>query len=244
VKPPRYLLREAALKRILRRLPPGKFLEVGYGSGQTLLTLSNAGFWGHGYDFSEESRREAERLLREKHVTAITLLEDLEIHERYDYIFFFEVIGYWEDPAAELSRLKDRLNAEGKIIFSFTNKRHEGHAEKATGDMKGFTRKEMLRMLEQDAGFTVDTVWNYGFPLANLLKPFLDVFHRLRSRSNIGDKDAARAIKESGLATRIPLVNMVSLVLNPVTLYPFTLLQFLFKNTDLGSGYIVVAGNS
>lgn len=241
MRPPRYLLREAVLKKILKRLPPGKFLEVGYGHGYTLLALSKAGFWGQGYDLSDESKQEAEALLRKKHVTAITLLQSVDNRERYDYILFFEVIGYWKSPVEEIARLKEHLHAGGRIIFSYTNKRHQGYAEKATGDMKCFTREEILRMLKNELGFEVDLVWNYGFPLANLLKPFLDIFHHMKSRSNSEDKDTARKIKESGLAMRFPLVKMISLVLNPVTIYPFALMQFLFKDTDLGTGYIVVA---
>jgi hypothetical protein len=107
--------------------------------------------------------------------------------------------------------------------------------------MKCFTRKEILGMLEQELGFKVDLVWNYGFPLANLLKPFLNVFHRLRSLSKSGGDDSAREIKESGLAMRFLPVKAVSILLNPFTIYPFALMQLLFKNTDLGSGYIVVA---
>jgi SAM-dependent methyltransferase len=241
MRPPRYLLREAVLEKILKRLPPGKFLEVGYGHGYTLLALSKAGFWGQGYDYSDDARHEAKKLLRKKKVTTITLLQNMDNRERYEYILFFEVIGYWKSPAEEISRLKEHLNTGGRIIFSFTNKRHQGYAEKVTGDYTCFTRSEILGMLHNEAGFKVDLIWNYGFPLTNILKPFLDIFHRWKSRSPSADKNMDDTIKVSGLATRFLLVKFISLLLNPISIYPFAMMQLLFKNTDLGTGYIVVA---
>jgi SAM-dependent methyltransferase len=242
LKPPRYLLREATVKKILKKLTPGKFLEIGYGEGNMLLTLAHSGFWGDGYDFSERARQKAEMLLRRNRITEVTLLETLNAEIRYDYIFFFEVIGYWKSPAKEISFLTKLLKPDGKIIFSFSDKRTRGYAEKLTGDMKCFTRQEILNLLEKNLGLRVDLLWNYGFPLANLLKPFLDIFHLLRSHATGANKDEEKDIKNSGLAQRYFAVKLISIVLNPVTIYPFAVVQSFFKNTNLGNGYVVVAG--
>jgi SAM-dependent methyltransferase len=233
LKPPRYLLREATVKKILKNLKPGKFLEIGYGEGNMLVTLADSGFWGDGYDFSEGARQKAEMLLRRTGITEITLLEHLNVEVRYDYIFFFEVIGYWKSPSKEISSLAKLLNPDGKLIFSFSDKRTRGYAEKLTGDMKCFTRQEILNMLEKDLGLRVDLLWNYGFPLANLLKPFLDIFHLLRSHAAGANEDEEQDIKNSGLAQRYFAVKLISIVLNPVTIYPFAVVQSFFKNTNL-----------
>jgi SAM-dependent methyltransferase len=242
LKPPRYLLREATVRKILKKMTPGNFLEIGYGEGNMLVTLAHLGFWGDGYDFSEGARQKAELLLRRKRVMAVSLLEILNTEMRYDYIFFFEVIGYWKNPAEEIAFLTTLLKPGGRIIFSFSDKRTRGYAEKLTGDMKCFTRQEILNLLERDLGLRVDLLWNYGFPLANLLKPFLDIFHLLRSHAAGADEDEEKDIKNSGLAQQYLAVKLISIVLNPVTIYPFAVFQFLFKNTDLGNGYVVVAG--
>lgn len=244
MKPPRYLLREAVVKEILRQLKAGRFLEIGYGEGNMLVTLSNLGYWGDGYDFSDGAKERAGKLLLKKNITNVKLLDEINADMRYDYILFFEVVGYWKDPADEIARLKERLSPGGKIIFSFSNQRFEGYAEKVTGDMKCFRRDEIIRMLEHDTGLKVDIMYNFGFPLVNITKPVLDLFHRWKSRSKNSNENVAEDIKESGLASRFILVKFASLLLNPVTIYPFAVIQSLFRNTGLGNGYIVVASAS
>lgn len=243
MKAPRYLLREIAVKRMIRelKLKPGKFLEIGYGEGEMLLTLAKAGFWGEGYDLSNSAREKAAALLREHGAANITLLEKLDNDALYDYIFFFEVIGYWENPANEMLRLKGRLKPEGKMIFSFANKRFEGYAAKVTGNAKCFSREEIMDIIKNNVGLKVDLVWNYGFPLANITKPFLDMFHKIRYRPDEAGRDIESEIKNSGLSSRFLPTRAISLMLNPVTIYPFAVIQFFFRNTDLGNGYVVAA---
>lgn len=217
-------------------------MEVGYGEGHMLVTLAHSGLWGDGYDFSEGARQKAEMLLRWNGITNVQLLETLNDEITYDYIFFFEVIGYWKKPSEEIAGLTKRLKPDGKLIFSFSDQRSRGYAEKLTGDMKCFTHREISSLLEKELGLRVDLFWNYGFPLANLLKPFLDFFHFFRTHVVRANEDEQKEIKNSGLAQRYFAVKLISIILNPVTIYPFAAVQSFFKNTDLGNGYVVVAG--
>jgi SAM-dependent methyltransferase len=239
MKPPRYLLREAVVKKILRHRERGRFLEIGYGQGQMLVTLAGMGFRGDGYDRSRPARRAAEDLLRSRGVTGITLLDELNDGAEYDYILFFEVLGYWQDPAREMARLGRRLKPGGAMIFSFSNQRSAGHAEKRTGEMQCYTRSQVIAMVEGGAGLVVDQCWNYGFPLTNMLKPVLDLFHRIRPRG--GPEDREQEADNSGLAGRFLPVRLASLILNAVTISPFVVMQDLFRDSDLGTGYVVVA---
>jgi SAM-dependent methyltransferase len=238
MKPPRYLLREAVVKKILRHRERGRFLEIGYGQGQMLVTLAGMGFRGDGYDRSRPARRAAEDLLRSRGVTGITLLDELNDGAEYDYILFFEVLGYWQDPAREMARLGRRLKPGGAMIFSFSNQRSAGHAEKRTGEMQCYTRSQVIAMVEGGAGLVVDQCWNYGFPLANMLKPVLDLFHRIRPRT-AGDREQEVGCSGFG-ATFLP-VRLAALVFNSITIFPFVALQALFRDSDLGTGYVVVA---
>ncbi len=262
MKPPRYLLREYSLTQLLRTIPVGNFLEVGFGSGQMLLTLSKMGYMGSGYDFSTKAHQEAKQLLAKCDHVNITLLSELDTEKQYDSILFFEVIGYFKDPVKELLDYKKILKSNGKVIFSFTNKNSAGFAEKATGAMNCFTREEIIKILER-ANFKVELIWNYGFPLSNILKPFLNFFHFLRVKRSERSKSGKRSkkdirvkthkkidhhhnvrvedVKKSGLAHNFLLIKIISFFLNPITIYPFAKIQTYFKNTDLGNGYLVVA---
>ena len=207
-----------------------------------MSTLAKLGYWGDGYDFSAGAREAAEELLACQAQTGVRLISRLPTTGAYDYIFFFEVIGYWQDRVAEIARLKDLLSPEGKIIFSFTKKDSGGFAEKATGNMKCFTKDEIVGMVERDLGLKTLQVCNYGFPLANALKPVLNLYYYLKHRGGGIDQAIDQDVRESGLASRLFIVRLASMIINPFTISPFAVFQYLFKNSDLGTGYIVVAG--
>lgn len=238
MKPPRYLLREAMLLRMLKPLPPGNFLEIGYGSGALLLTLAQRGYWGDGYDFSADAEQAARALLEKNEVSKVRLLSELKQAAGYDYLFFFEVIGYWKNPSQEISGLKTQLKNGGRLFFSFTSKHAAGFAEKVTGDMNCFTREDIIDMVSQDQDLSIEAIWNYGFPLANCLKPLLNLYHFVRSKTR--SQDIETDIRQSGLAGRSAIIRLASFLINPITIYPFAKLQFFFRNTDLGTGYLVM----
>jgi SAM-dependent methyltransferase len=241
-KPPRYLLREDVVKRIMRPLARGRFLEVGCGQGQMLATLAGLGFRGDGYDRSPDARTAAAGLLSRRGVEGVRLLDELEERSYYDYILFFEVLGYWADPAGEIGRLAELLRPGGKMIFSFSNRRTAGAAEERTGNMRCYTRSEVLTIVRGTAGLVVERCWNYGFPLTNILKPVLDLYHRFRTGQGPGDRELA--VDRSGLSDRFLPVRVAAILFNRVTTWPFALLQSLFRDTDLGTGYVVVAAKT
>lgn len=239
MKPPRYLLREAVVNRVLDDLPPGRFLEVGYGNGEMLVTLARRGLEGAGYDISNEARQRAARTLESHGIESVSLLTDLDGHGTFDYVLFFEVIGYWPDPAQELTRLGKLLTPRGRLIFTFSNAAQAGAAERLTGDMRTFSRSQMEDLLTS-SGFVAERIVNYGYPLSNLLKPGLDLFHIIRDRLKLRD-EVAREVERSGLSDRYLVTRLASALFNPVTIKPFVLAQDWFRDSDRGTGYLVVA---
>jgi hypothetical protein len=144
------------------------------------------------------------------------------------------------DPLRELRRTTERLAPHGRLVLSFSNKSGAGAAEQYTGNMPCFTRDEMVRLLNR-AGLRAELVWNYGFPLAALIRPFLHAYYQVRHLLKANDKGQL-AVDLSGLAHKRSVVGVVaSLVLNSITIRPFCVLQMLFKDTDLGSSYLVLA---
>lgn len=236
--PPRYLLRKATVLELLRGRKPGRFLELGHGGGEMLVTLARLGFRGVGYDLSPRAREMAGARLAGAGITSVTLATEPPPGP-FDYIFFFEVIDYWDDPIAELRRLASELAPGGRLIFSFLNRRHEGAADRLTGNNRGFTRAEVLGYLEQ-SGLEADAFWNYGYPLANLLKPGLNLYHRARALWR-PPRDTGAAMLESGLFEKQLASQIAGALFNPVVLVPFERMQRWFRSGDRGSGYVVVA---
>jgi len=269
VNAPRYLLRKYLLTRLLAYggYQAGSFLEIGYGEAEMLLHLAGLGFSGDGFDFSPTARRAAESLLAECPASTrqrVRLIDSLAAGSRYDYIFAFEVIGYWKEPGGELARLRGSLKQDGRLVLSFTDLAARGFAERVTGDMQCFTVEQVRRILEE-GGLEPEVIWNYGFPLANLLKPVLNLYHFVRHLRNLNrnspssaaeksDREACRevqsgapesddCVKASGITGNLGLFRLARLFVNERTIRPFCIMQMAFKNSRLGTGYLVVARN-
>jgi SAM-dependent methyltransferase len=239
VKPPRYLLRDDVLQRLLRGERAGRVLEIGYGAGDLLLELARRGMSCHGVELSDEASRTLRARLGREPELDVRLSSSLP-EERFDLVLFFEVIGYWLDPAGELAKLRaSHLAPDGKLLFSFTNIRHRGAAERLTGNMRCFSRAEVLELCAR-AGLRVEAIINYGFPLTNVMKPLLDVATRLRDRGAVQVAEAER-VRKSAFGRRYPATLLASLLLNRISIRPFAWMQRPFATSDLGTGYVVVA---
>jgi SAM-dependent methyltransferase len=226
--------------KIIKKYNIKSFFEFGYGSGELLLTLSKLGLSGYGYDFSSTAYNVAERKIKNNDVNNIYLIKDLEeTHtKKFQSILFFEVIGYFDDPSFELNKLSQMLSDNGLMIFSFTNKKSQGFAEKATGEMKCYTKEEIKEIL-----FKIDLqpieIINYGFPLTNIMKIFLNLYHRFKFIFNT-QKNKKGQIEQSGLIEKDFFIKLVRIFYNKRFLFPFILIQTIFQKSNLGNGFIVV----
>ena len=233
MRAPRYLLREYAVRRLMRGWPAGYFLEVGYGGGHMLETLARWGHRGVGYDPSPQAREAAQQMLARQGITQVRLVEQLPESERFDYIFLFEVLGYFPEPEAELRRFRGLLKPGGRIVFSFV-RQDSGYSREAVGDMRTFSAAEIDGLLAA-AALKASAKWNYGFPLANLMRPAMVAVNSAwlrRQRSGAGS---------TGMVHTSPLMKIVGALVNRVTIWPWAAAQLLFRDTDLGNGYVVAA---
>lgn len=235
VLPPRYLLREKAVLRLLRDCRPGRFLEIGYGNGEMLLTLARHGFHGVGYDSSTSARSLAAGRLQRAGVKAVELQDQLPSGDAFDYLMLFEVIGYLPVPSAYLRELSALMHDNSFLLLSFTNARHAGIAEQNSGNYACFDRDQMSSILAA-AGLQCVTCHNYGYPVTNLLRPLLDAWF---SRRRTGSQ--TQEVAQSGLNYRSPVFVLAAVLVNRLTLLPFAWLQHWFRHSDLGTGYVVLA---
>jgi len=244
LKPPRYLLRECALKNILKFVTPGKFIEIGYGSGANLELLASLGFYGYGYDFSQKAQQLAQkRIDRLPKSVNISLRSNMVYDEKFDFVFLFEVIGYAQSPVSDLEQYRSMLNEKGSLIFSFVQTGYE-YPRQTTGDMRYFSRQEMHNILSQ-AGLTGHII-NYGYPLANWLRILAKVSSKFSSYgrefiSNKCNSSGDMAIENTGMAHTRFHSKLASIIFTPLIVLLFAKIQKVFRNSDKGNGYIVVA---
>jgi hypothetical protein len=104
--------------------------------------------------------------------------------------------------------------------------------------MKCYTKEEIKEIL-----FKIDLqpieIINYGFPLTNIMKIFLNLYHRFKFIFNT-QKNKKGQIEQSGLIEKDFFIKLVRIFYNKRFLFPFILIQTIFQKSNLGNGFIVV----
>jgi len=239
---PRYKLRKSLVKRLIKQYDlKGNSLELGYGAGDMLLLYAKAGMVAEGYDFSSMAYDNASyRINQTIFKDQITLLEQVQaVKEQYYHcLFAFEVLEHIEEDEAALLNWKHYLKANGYLIMSVpAHERKWGASDIAVGHYRRYEKHALEKKLTK-AGFKVHTVWSYGYPLTIALDYAL---HKNAQKQLDAAKitDKASLSKLSGIDRKPSLANKI--LASDLFLSPFYLLQSVFLNTDLGSGYLVVA---
>lgn len=234
--PPRYLLREAAILKLLEVDGPGRFLEIGCGGGEFLVTLGRRGWSGAGTDLSVNARAQSRTRLAEERITSVTVLDEIPVSERFQRVFLFEVLGYATDPMDLLRTCGDLLGPGGKVLLSFVRP-NAGYWDRVLQGMRCFAPAEVAD-LAREAGLVPARTVNYGFPLANALVPVMNTVHAIRLARTSG-ADEGRGATETGLYHTASPMSPFALVSNRVTLAPFAWLQQAFAATSLGNGFLM-----
>jgi SAM-dependent methyltransferase len=240
---PRYLLRKHLVRKILKseNVRGKTCLEIGYGAGDMLLLAARQGLEAYGYDFSALARKNASaRIAKNGELKQRIVLYEREADAglmKYDYLMAYEVLEHIDDDAAALGKWASWLADGGRIILSVPAHQNKwGDSDVAVGHYRRY-EKEALQELCGRCGIAVQFIWCYGFPLTLLLDPLLHASRRGEAKAG-GHASREDRSRESGVKRKKHL--LFRLLFNEPVLYPFSLLQGLFLNRDLGSGYLVV----
>jgi glycosyltransferase involved in cell wall biosynthesis/precorrin-6B methylase 2 len=246
VRPPRFLLRLDLVRRLLPKLPRDQpVLEVGFGAGAILEELAERELGPVvGIDYSAGATRlAARRLARFPAASRPRLmratLDALDpARARFGSILAFEVLEHVEDDRGLLAQAFRLLAPGGRMLVSVpAHQRRFSSFDELAGHVRRYEREE-LRTRFVEAGFEVELLWCYGYPLANLLD-------RVRSittgppEPDGGSEELRARTAESG--NMVPARGLIRLLVRPMTMAPFLLAQRRFLDTDLGDGYLLLA---
>ena len=114
--------KDASWRFIERWLPePGRFLDIGCGTGRLLYLARRAGWEAHGLELSDE----AARLTREKVGARVTVGDFLTLEsaddDGYDLVALRHVLEHLIDPILALQKIAARLKPKGHALFEMPN---------------------------------------------------------------------------------------------------------------------------
>jgi SAM-dependent methyltransferase len=244
VPAPRYVLRRDRVLSFLEGSPPCRVLDIGCGPGALISELSSRGYETYGVDRSEKARELGREL--QKQYPRMQMFAELDEQWKgsFDLIMSFEVIEHLKDDVGAMREWREYLKPGGRMILSTpAHPSRWNAADEWAGHVRRYTRQQLVESVEE-AGFVVDRVECYGFPLANVMEVISAPGYRKRLEHKKGTYDNADALTDDSGSDRSAHAKfwpVYSGFLSSLVLRAFCKLQRSFLNSDLGTGYIVTA---
>lgn len=238
---PTFLYRNYLYRKIASKLPRKSFfLDIGCGNGVFLNYLTDLGFVGEAIDISQEAIDFAKKQLKNPKAIKIKL-EDLfkyKPEKKYNIVFCFETLEHIGKDEEAIKKIFSFLKPGGYFICSIpAHKKEWSKLDELKGHFRRYERGELRKKIS-NAGFKVENIYSYGFPI-------LWIFRKISSsgkllRSNSKNQGKVKRTKESSIEEEYN-PKLQFLVKNKFLMYPLFKIMDLFLETDLGLGYLAVA---
>ena len=241
---PAHLLRRAALLDEFSRFIGGNLLDIGCGAGRLLIDWHKLGHSGYGVDLDDGARELSQNCVNAFDAPfRIAKYPPNTNEETFDYLTIIEVLEHLEDPAEALGNWSKHLKKGGVLMASVPAYQSKwGASDEWAGHVQRFEPDDFRKLIES-AGFQVETVRLYGFPLGNLTRILGNLTSKMKMRKRKTELDRVGATLASGRDRSIE--NKVGKTLrNPLSaavLKTGIMIQRLFARNEMGIGVIVVA---
>src|SRR3990172_8674330 len=199
VPAPSYLLRRNRVLKLVHNLKPGQLLEIGCGGGALIYDLSQLGFKCTALETSAKAREIASYINSKNEDVKICANAGNWV-ECFDQILALDVLGHIEDDHGALKSWYPWLKPGGQILVSVPAYQHKwGADDAATGSYRRYEKDPLIQMMESN-GFEIEHFENWGFPLANIIRP-LRILKYKRKLHRYGDIEKFRDLynSESGI---------------------------------------------
>ena len=241
--PPGTLCRNHAVIEIVSALGASTFCEIGIGDGEVASELCRRGMTGTGIEFSPAAAAIARSVLKsEIEASRFHLIEDdfmamAEPPTGFDLALSLMVMEHVEDDAGFLARMAKVVKPGGTVIVGVPGRMDRwGIEDETAGHFRRYGRGG-LETLFKDGGLDSVEVRSVSVPLANLTFHASNFLIRRAGEERKLETSQDGRTKTSGIRdipfkTQFP--SAFKLVLNPVAMYPWFMLQRAFYRTNLG----------
>ena len=238
-KQPKLVLRESCVHDLSRDWTPGRFVEMGAGTGAMTRLFLERGFEGACHDLGANSRQMMRANLA-AFGPRIEVVDDLRAlaPASFDYLFAFEVLEHIERDAEALAAWAAALRPGGRVLVSVpAHARKYGRSDRLVGHVRRYEKRELRQLLE-GAGFGAVRIVNYGFPVTELTRRVSNFLVR-DDRSYDALTAEQRSIRSAQARPRV--INRWLGVFSGSLVTPFCAVQRWFYDRDLGDGYVASA---
>ncbi|OAN76930.1 hypothetical protein A8B82_14545 [Sulfitobacter sp. EhC04] len=244
VPAPRYLLRRARVLHHLAGISPCRVVDIGCGPAALLAELAAKGFDAVGVDRAQPALDLAARFATSDSPMRLQAELDPDWRGSFDLALSFEVIEHLEEDVQAMAEWREYLKPGGRLILSTpAHPSRWNAADVWAGHMRRYTRKGLTEAVTS-AGFAIEKIECYGFPLANVMEVWrARAYGKALEKAAKSDKSAHDLTDESGsdrsvesrfwkLFASLPMTTAMRLA---------NQIQRPFLQTDLGNGYLVLA---
>jgi SAM-dependent methyltransferase len=222
------------LRERLRRLRPGRFVEIGCGDGRLAALLLAHGWRGTAYELNAEAaavarHRNAAAIERAEFTVEVADWLALPPSSGQDLVLSAMVLEHLDadDEHRYLVRAGAALGPSGTgVLLVPASMRHWGIEDEIAGHFRRYERASLAAAIMR-AGLELRHLAGLTWPVSNILLPLSNRLVR-RAEAALVERSMLERTKLSGLRhvpfkTAFP--DRLAPLLNPVTLYPLHLVQ-------------------
>lgn len=230
------------LRERLARVKPGRFIEVGPGSGELTNLLLNCGWSGISYDLGDHTIQALQfrfaNEIREGRYAAVCgdYLSIPPTPGAFDLVISCMVMEHLDQDAesAFLTRSAVNLNEHGRMIGLVpASPAHWGIEDDIAGHCRRYTRESMTHLLNT-AGWQRNHMAGLTFPVSNILLPVSNflVNRSERAKLSLSALDRTKQSGRRSVSFKTHFPDFLGLMLNKYTMVPFHMLQKHFDHSE------------
>jgi SAM-dependent methyltransferase len=222
-------------------MPKGAALEVGCGAGTLLFEMAKLGWQNEAIESSHRATEIASDINKDFDSFRIHSELGQSLESRFDLLMAFEVLEHIEHDLDALNQWKASLKPKGKVLISVPAHQHLWNPSDVwAGHFRRYSRDDVEKLL-QSAGFEVNLIECYGYPLANLLERIRAYVHgrdlKRSSKGHIQERSNRSGVERSIENRLFPLqTNWLGRQFMRAALG----IQARFIDSDMGTGYLAL----